>query len=85
MKQEAEKLIRIQVQLTHFQIKSLRDMSKKRSVSVSELIRNGVDLIVQRGESLEERKKKALSAIGRFSSGREDVSEKHDDYIAESI
>ena len=85
MKQQAEKLIRIQVQLTHLQIKSLRDMSKKKAVSVSELIRNGVDLIVQRGESLEARKKRALSVIGRFSSDRDDVSEKHDDYIVESI
>ena len=78
-------MIRTQVQIGEDQITWLRRMARDKGVSVSQLIREGIDLYRQREDRLPlEKKKKALAAVGRFSSGRSDVSGRHDDYLAEA-
>ena len=76
---------RIQVQLPEVQSARLKELAKEKDKSVSELIREGVNWIIKKGISWETRKKKALKAIGKFSSSRKDVSEHHDKYITQSI
>jgi len=51
---------------------------------VSGLIREGVALFRAHEERFpEEKKRRALAAVGRFSSHISEVSERHDDYLAE--
>ena len=76
-------MIRTQIQLEEDQIEWLRTEARARDVSVSQLIREGVTLFRAREERFPEKKKdRALAAVGRFSSGVPDVSERHDDYLA---
>lgn len=49
-------------------------------MSVSQLIRDGVEFYRKYEDRFpEDQKKKALAAIGRYVSGVSDISEKHDD------
>ena len=80
-------MIRTQIQLTEEQAKALKKIAHKKQVSLAELIRQGVDTLMQSsGEiSTEERKKRAITAAGRFRSGRKDISSKHDKYLSEAF
>ena len=78
-------MIRTQVQIKEDQIQWLRNQARSRGVSVSQLIREGIDLYRLREDHLPANKKnKALAAVGRFSSGRSDISSKHDEYLAKA-
>jgi hypothetical protein len=80
-------MVRTQIQLTEKQARMLRDLAKVKKVSMAELIRRGVDLFLRNSSVLdvEERRKNAIQAIGRFSSGTRDTSEKHDKYLNEAF
>ena len=79
-------MIRTQIQIEEDQVEWLREEARARGVSVSQLIREGVALFRAREERFpEDKKKKALAAVGRFSSDVSDVSERHDDYLAEAF
>ena len=76
-------MIRTQIQMEEDQIKWLKAEARARGVSVSQLIREGIALFRAREERFpEDKKKRALAAIGRFSSHLSDVSERHDEYLA---
>jgi hypothetical protein len=79
-------MIRTQVQLTEEQLRRLKRLAADRDVSVAELVRNGVDSILDAGEraSQTDRERRALAALGRFRSGRSDVAREHDRYLAEA-
>jgi hypothetical protein len=79
-------MLRTQIQIDEGQIRWLRDRAKERGVSVSQLIREGVEFYRKCEDRLpEDKKKKALAAIGRYASGVSDISEKHDDYLAKAF
>jgi hypothetical protein len=79
-------LIRTQVQIEEDQIKWLRAKAMEKGVSVSQLIREGVALYRTQEEQIpDDKKKRALTAVGRFSSDASDVSVRHDDYLADAI
>ncbi len=79
-------MLRTQVQIEEDQIKWLRDRAKERGVSVSQLIREGVQFYRKYEDRFpEDQKRKALAAIGRYASGVSDISEKHDDYLAKAF
>jgi len=81
-------MIRMQIQLTDQQLSLLRHEAAERGTSVAALVRDAVDRALKRparGASLEERKRRAIAAAGRFHSGLGDVSARHDDYFADSI
>jgi hypothetical protein len=78
-------MLRTQIQLKKEQMEWLRSKARARGVSVSQLIRESIKFYQTHEEHLpEDRKRKALEAVGRFSSGTSDVSERHDDYLAEA-
>jgi Arc/MetJ-type ribon-helix-helix transcriptional regulator len=79
-------MIRTQIQLTEQQAQALKSLAVERGSSVAELIRQGVDDLLQKtsGISIEERRRRAIAAIGRFHSGQKDISTRHDDYLAEA-
>ena len=76
----------MQVQLTEEQAAALKSLAARRGVSVSELIRQGVDTIL-RGPQLEERarRERARAVAGRFASGLGDLAERHDRYLGEDL
>jgi Arc/MetJ-type ribon-helix-helix transcriptional regulator len=82
---------RIQVQLTETQERQLREMARLREVSISALIREGVEHVLAPGEAdWERRKAVALASIGkhRFSGPlppAETASEKFADALYEDI
>jgi hypothetical protein len=76
-------MIRTQIQLEEEHLNWLRNESKTRGVSISQLIREGISLFKEREERMPaDRKARALEAVGRFSSGKSDIAEKHDQYLA---
>jgi hypothetical protein len=50
------------------------------------LVREAVEALVRAGSGVppQERRRRALEAVGRFASGRRDVSSKHDEYLVEA-
>jgi len=79
-------MVRTQIQMQEDQLNWLRVEASARGVSVSQLIREGIALFRAREERFsEEKKKRALAAVGRLSSNLSDVSERHDDYLAEAF
>lgn len=78
-------MIRTQIQIKEDQIDWLKSEARDRGVSVSQLIREGIDLYRSKQDRLPaDKKKRALAAVGRFASGTADVSARHDDYLAEA-
>jgi len=80
-------MTRTQVQLTQNQVRALRRASAATGKSVAELIRKGVDQFLsgQSEVTPEERIERAIRAAGRFSSGRTDVSSRHDKHLADAF
>lgn len=61
----------------------LRAQAAREGVSISALVRRGVDLLIESEASVSRAKRvrRALEAVGRYSSGKRDVAARHDDYL----
>ena len=80
-------MVRTQIQLTEEQAKALKKIALSRHLSIAELIRQAVDTIILTNTmiDIEERRKRAIDIVGRFSSGKLDISRKHDAYLVEAF
>lgn len=80
-------MVRTQIQLSEDQAANLKRLAALRGTSMAEIIRQAVDRFTSAPDAgaIAERKKRALAAVGRFRSGRSDVSARHDDYLAEAF
>jgi hypothetical protein len=79
-------MVRTQVQIQEDQINWLRSKARDKGVSVSQLIREGIDLYRSQEESLpREKMEKALAAVERFSSGLSNISARHDEYLSDAF
>ncbi|MBI5794860.1 MAG: CopG family transcriptional regulator, partial [Planctomycetes bacterium] len=49
--------------------------------------RQAVDTVIRTNTivGIEERRKRAIDIVGRFSSGKRDISRKHDTYLVEAF
>jgi hypothetical protein len=72
----------VQVYLRPEQIESLRAIAERRKVSMAELIRQGVDRVL---EDVPAEEDPLWNIIGIMDSGPNDLAENHDKYIAEMI
>ena len=79
-------MIRTQIQLTDEQSRALKSLSTRHGVPVAELIRQSVDKFLQSSVGLDdqERRRRAITAAGKFRSGQHDVAVSHDNYLAEA-
>jgi len=79
-------MIRTQIQLTEEQARKLKHLAAERHISMAELIRQGVDAIVQKERLFdhEEQRQRAIKATGRFRSGCRDLAAEHDRYLEEA-
>ena len=80
-------MVRTQIQLTEEQARALKKMAASRHLSSAELIRRAVDIMIKSGPGAdpEESRKRAIDIAGKFSSGKSDVSRKHDRYLADAF
>lgn len=80
-------MLRTQIQLTEKQAARLKAIAARRGVSVAMLIRQGVDIVISQGgaSSVDELYRRAALPVGRFHSGRNDISIQHDAYLAEEF
>jgi hypothetical protein len=81
------RVVRTQAQLTEEQAEALKEIAAERGVSVAELIRRGVEMVIAARDApgLEERRRRALAAVGAFSDRSSDVAREHDEYFADAI
>ena len=80
-------MVRTQIQLTEPQFEALRARAGAEGRSMADLIRGLVDESLSGGgrQGPEERRRRALSAIGRLGKkGPRDLARRHDDYLAEA-
>ncbi|MFW6180581.1 MAG: ribbon-helix-helix domain-containing protein [Spirochaetota bacterium] len=79
-------MVRTQIQLTEEQARQLKLLSAQRGVPLAELVRQGIDRLLKESSIADprERKRKAREAVGRFRSGKSDVSLHHDRYLDEA-
>ena len=80
-------MVRIQVRLTKEQTQALKKMAADQHVSVAELIRRSVDMMIRSSMqgTRDERWQRAVAIAGPFHSGYSDISVRHDDYLAEDF
>ncbi len=77
---------RTQIQIEEDQVEWLKNRSRDRGVSISRLIRESIDLLrVQEKMYPNDKKQRALAAVGRFASNASDVSERHDEYLTDAF
>jgi RecA/RadA recombinase len=83
---EEVSMVRTQIQLTEDQAKALKRIAQSRHLSVAEIIRKAVDTVIKSSSviDIEERHKRAMEIVGKFGSGKRDVSRKHDLYLTEA-
>ena len=80
-------MYRTQIQLTESQACALKEMAASQERSVAGLVREAVDMLLKTSVSVsqEERKRKALAAVGKFHSGHHTVAADHDRYLDEAF
>lgn len=78
-------MIRVQAQLTDQQARRLRALAAEQGVSIAALLRQGADLVLERGagDTREQRRERALQAVGRFTDAP-DVAQRHDEHLEEA-
>jgi hypothetical protein len=73
-------VIRTQISLTAEQMARARAEARRRGVSVAALVRDALERLLHEGSDRELRERATLS-VGGFHSGRQDISERHDDAL----
>ncbi|MBI4860208.1 MAG: ribbon-helix-helix protein, CopG family [Candidatus Riflebacteria bacterium] len=78
-------MVRTQIQLPPAQARALKSLAASRGISMAEMIRLAIDEMLRtKGQKpREELWDRALEVAGRYRSGRHDLSEKHDEHLAE--
>jgi hypothetical protein len=78
-----DEMVRTQIQLTERQAKVVKAMAKAQGISAAEIIRRAIDDLIQSNLMVDEadKRERALRIVGRFRSGRHDISKNHDAYL----
>lgn len=73
-------MVQTQIQLTDEQMAALKALAAERQQSVEDLIREGVDRLIQSTTDPDsvDRRQRALAVAGRFRSGLGDLARRHD-------
>jgi predicted DNA-binding protein len=76
-----------QIELTEEQDRRLEEVASQQGRTISELLRERVDVVLQEEAEAprQELKRRAASVIGRFRSGLPDLGTAHDRYLEESF
>ncbi len=79
-------MVRTQILLTEEQASKIKKIAASRGVPMAEVIREAVDTVIRSGAGTlsEERRSRALNIVGKFRSGKKDVSRRHNAYLSEA-
>jgi len=72
----------IQIYLDDRQNRALRRLAKEKNASISEMIRRGIDLLL---DQVPVENDPAFQLIGLGASGVSDAAENHDEYLVQEI
>ncbi len=75
-------MVRTQIQFEKGTYEKLKARSKKTGSSISEIVRRALDRNMET-EEFDQKWLRAAESMGKFSSGVQDLSEKHDQYLAD--
>ena len=78
---------RKQIQFTPSQIRAIRAEARRQRTSDAAVVRQAIDAVLgrKRPAIARGRAERALAAVGRFASGRRDVSREHDRELADAL
>ena len=78
---------RTQIQLTEKQYKLLKEISSEKNISMAEAVREAISLYSSTVSTVprEILVRDALSLVGKYSSGKKDLSLKHDYYLEKAL
>jgi Arc/MetJ-type ribon-helix-helix transcriptional regulator len=79
-------MVRTQIQLTEHQVKGVKALARAEGISAAEVIRRAIDELIQSKPMLDhaDKRARAMRVVGRFRSGRSDISRNHDSYLSEA-
>jgi len=75
-------MIRTQIQFEKKIYEKLKARSKASGDSISEIVRRSLDSTIDRQES-DQIWARALSSLGKFASGLDNLAEKHDEHLGD--
>ena len=75
-------MIRTQIQFEQKTYETLKTKSQATGKSISELVRRSLDRSIAEQE-IDQKWVRALSSMGKFSSGLNNLAEKHDDHLGD--
>lgn len=81
-------MVRTQIQLTEEQHRRLKRWADRLGISMAEAVRRCVEerLAYEQVEpGRANRIREAMAVVGKYRSGRSDVAERHDDYLADAF
>ena len=78
-------MIRTQVQLTESQVRRLREHARRSGISVVEAIRRCVDQSLAGADEREPGWRRMLAVAGAFADPCTDVSEQHNELLADAF
>ena len=76
-------MVRKMIQISETQARKLERRAKMEGVSMSELVRRGLDVVLETPGRDTEARRRAADIIGIASSGVPDIAQRHDEYLAE--
>ena len=79
-------MVRTQIRLTEQQAQKLKSMAAARGISVAELVRQRVDLLIKTAAEPmhQEMVQKLKELAGKYTTGITDLAENHDSYLEET-
>jgi len=80
-------MVRTQIQLTENQWTTLKKRAAQQEISIAELIRRSVDMWLAGEQTVtaDVQHARARATIGKFKSGKKDISSNHDAYLTEAF
>ena len=75
-------MIRTQIQFEQKTYEALKTKSNETGKSISEIVRRALDRSIA-AQDTDQKWARALSSIGKFSSGLNNLAEKHDDHLGD--
>ena len=75
-------MIRTQIQFQKKTYESLKTKSKETGKSISEIVRRSLDQTIE-SQGCDQKWARALSSLGKFASGFDNLAEKHDEHLGD--
>jgi predicted DNA-binding protein len=73
-------MIRTQIQFQKKTYENLKTKSKETGKSISEIVRRSLDQTIE-AQECDQKWARALKSMGKFSSGLNNLAEKHDEHL----